>query len=85
MNVDKLKKFYLVKSDTDLGSRLDLSKGTISKWRKFGIPEHVQAVFEVQTGFMLKANLSKYASFKATDADLKIYANKINNKSIETN
>lgn len=67
MNVNHLHKFYGTKRDIDLSARIEVSKSTISKWRKFGIPAEHQAVFQVQTGDKLKASLSKFKAYLKVD------------------
>lgn len=49
MNVDDLQVLYNVSSDSELGKTLALTKGTISKWRKYGISPLWQACFELKT------------------------------------
>lgn len=55
MNVDTLHKYCGTKQDIELISVLDVTKGTISKWRSKGIPAERQAVYQVLTGNAIKA------------------------------
>ncbi len=57
MTIDDLRKFFKLKTDSALVPKLKVTKGTISKWRKTGIPEEIQAVIQIRTGGKLKANI----------------------------
>lgn len=46
MTVDDLKKSLGVSKDKDLATRLNRSKGTISKWRSKGIPKQSKDLIE---------------------------------------
>lgn len=59
MNVDDLRSFYNVKNDQELSQKLNLTKGTISKWRKNGVSPLWQACFELVTDGELQADRKK--------------------------
>ena len=64
ITVDCLVEHYGLDNDTQLSKRINLNKASISKWRKKGIPQERQAVFEIITKGKLKADLSKYVAAK---------------------
>ena len=60
MTVDDLKHYYGVKKDFQLThTPLKVTKGTISKWKNYGIPTDTQARIELLTKGKLKADLSR--------------------------
>lgn len=56
MNVDDLQSLYKVSSDSELGKALELTKGTISKWRKYGVSPLWQACLELKTAGRVTAD-----------------------------
>lgn len=59
MTVNDLKIFYGVEKDYQLTTTpLKVTKGTISKWKRLGIPTNTQARIQVLTKGKLKADLS---------------------------
>ncbi|PKF32039.1 hypothetical protein CW311_17095 [Acinetobacter proteolyticus] len=59
MTVDDLKTYYGVKKDFQLThTPLKVTKGTISKWKRLGIPTDTQARIQILTDGKLKADLS---------------------------
>ncbi|OAV00246.1 MULTISPECIES: helix-turn-helix domain-containing protein [Moraxella] len=62
MTVDDLKEFFQVIYDSELTSKLGVSKGTISNWRAQGIPSEKQAMLQVQTEGRLQAKVPPLGS-----------------------
>lgn len=60
ITVDKLLAHYGAGNDITLSKKLKISKGTISKWRKYSIPAERQAVFQCLTDNELEADLSEF-------------------------
>lgn len=60
MTVDDLIRFYNLKNDAHLSRRLGVTRGAISNWRRKGITEEYQAVYQVMTNNALKADLPSY-------------------------
>lgn len=59
MTVDDLKFHYGVKTDGELAKALRKTPGAISKWRSKGISASTQAILQIQTNGVLKANLKQ--------------------------
>ena len=57
MTVDELKQHYGTKTDTELARKIGYTKGAVSKWRKKGICVETQALLQLKTNGMVKANL----------------------------
>lgn len=59
MNVNDLRNFYNVKNNSRLSKRLNCTRSNITYWEKHGIPSGVQAILEIQTNGVLKADLKQ--------------------------
>lgn len=60
MTVDDLKQHFGVQKDIHLTKTiLNVTRGTISKWKKKGIPTDTQARIQILTNGELKADLNK--------------------------
>lgn len=57
MTVSDLRTHYHCKTDSDLAKVLEVTKGTISKWRSQGIPQRTQALLQIKTENKVKAHI----------------------------
>lgn len=62
MTVSDLMVFYNCKTQTELGEKIQVSRVSLWKWKKYGIPFRTQAGFEVKTNGKLKAAQNKTPS-----------------------
>lgn len=63
MTVDDLKRHFGVQKDIHLTKTiLKVTRGTISKWKKQGIPGDTQARIQILTNGELKADLNKLSA-----------------------
>lgn len=58
MTLNDVKAFYGFQYDAEVGRKYKLTKTSISKWKKNGIPPERQAVIQILTNNKLKADLS---------------------------
>ncbi|WP_410472063.1 Cro/CI family transcriptional regulator [Faucicola mancuniensis] len=58
MNVNDIKKYLGVTKNAHVANALDLSKVTIGKWAKNGIPIDRQSLLQLQTNHKLQADKS---------------------------
>lgn len=59
MTVDDLMSHFSCKTQEELSEKINISRVTIWKWLKNGIPLRTQAFYEVQSNGALKADLQK--------------------------
>lgn len=59
MTVDDLMNYFSCKTQEELTEKIKVSRVTIWKWLKNGIPPRTQAFYEVQTKGALKADLAE--------------------------
>lgn len=59
MTLQDLIDFYDCETQLQLSEKINVSRVTLWKWKKFGIPFRTQAIFEVQTKGKLKADQTK--------------------------
>lgn len=59
MNVDDLMSYYACKTQEELSEKINVSRVTIWKWLKNGIPVRTQSFYEVKSKGVLKANLDE--------------------------
>lgn len=59
MTLQDLMQFYDCKTQIQLQEKINVSRVTIWKWKKQGIPFRTQAEFEVTTSGKLKATQNK--------------------------
>lgn len=59
MTVDDLMNYFSCKTQEELTEKIKVSRVTIWKWLKNGIPLRTQAFYEVQTKGALKADLEE--------------------------
>ncbi|NAR86437.1 MULTISPECIES: Cro/CI family transcriptional regulator [Acinetobacter] len=57
MTVDDLVTHFKVAKDIELTAKLNVTRGTVSKWRSKGIPRDTQARIQILTKGKLKADL----------------------------
>ena len=57
MTVDDLVTHFKVAKDIELTGKLNVTRGTVSKWRSKGIPRDTQARIQTLTKGKLKADL----------------------------
>lgn len=59
MTVDDLMSYYSCRTQEELSEKINISRVTIWKWLKNGIPPKTQAYYEVNSKGALKADFTK--------------------------